>query len=446
MAVRSLDELGIPEVNSPINKAGNVKSLDELGIPTMDDPKNNSDSPAPVDSTDQSTNQELSYTDRLLQFGRGLSEVPAVLGDLGNKYIAAPAQDAKGKVVETAGKVAGLASESLGNSLKESAKDDYRIADEMRNTTYTQDTHNKFNELAGKDITPTDKTGHFLNSAGNFSLPVPGTGVLGGLTTKAIVSQGVKQSVKQAAGGLGRHTAIAAGGAASLEGTKDYRVFEEGTMGRHVEDFLQSVVGMSLADKGLSSAKKAILAKTSKNLEGIIDHSNKLVKDEAVDALEKPSLGGKILSLGAKPNHEINALAKKYDIELPFEIALGGKPHKFVSNTFLKSLFTARAYEDIIVNADKDMINAVKDKISKVSPEQVSGQTSSLRTSEFLKGEKSAIKDEYKQLYDEAYSILKPTDGVIPVDTIKGIKSMLNIPSLKASFLALKLNQLLNIF
>lgn len=429
--VKSLEELGITpiEMNTQNNNNNNgrVKSLEELGITPIKMERPADERVVSEKRGEKTPEQEsLRATDRLLQFGRGVAEVPAVLADLGSKYISAPAQDLKGKVVETAGKAAGLVSESLGKNLKESAEDDYRTAEEMRNTTYTQDTHNKFNEWAGKDITPNDMTGNFINSAGNFSFPIPGTGAFGGITAKVATSQGVKATAKQVAGGLGRNTAIGAGGAAALEGTKPFRYFEEDTMGRHVEDFLQTVVGMSLSDKGLSTAKKAILSKTSKSLEGIIEHSNGLVKQEASEALEKPSMVGKVLSLGAKPNHEVNALAKKYDIQLPFQVALRGKAQEFVSNTFLKSLFTAKVYDDIIINADKDMINAVKEKIAQVSPEQISGDIASARTREFLNEENLVIDNQVNKLYNEnAFPKLKETDRHVPENTADFIRSSL---------------------
>lgn len=429
--VKSLEELGITpiEMNTQNNNNNNgrVKSLEELGITPI-----KMERPADERVVSEKRGElppekeSLSATDRLLQFGRGVAEVPAVLADLGSKYISAPAQDIKGKVVETAGKAAGLVSESLGKNLKESAEDDYRTAEGMRNTTYTQDTHNKFNEWAGKDITPNDMTGKFINSAGNFSFPIPGTGAFGGITAKVATSQSVKATAKQVAGGLGRNTAIGAGGAAALEGTKPFRYFKEDTMGRHVEDFLQTVVGMSLADKGLSAAKKAILSKTSKSLEDIIEHSNGLVKQEASEALEEPSMVGKVFSLGAKPNHEVNALAKKYDIQLPFEVALGGSPHRFISNNFLKSVFTADVYHNIITNADKGMINAVKEKISSVSPEALSGDITSSRTREFLKEESRVIDSQIDKLYNEkAYPRLKETDKHVPQNTSAFINSVL---------------------
>ncbi|MGN6560770.1 MAG: hypothetical protein ACTHJ2_09625 [Candidatus Nitrosocosmicus sp.] len=444
----------IPEHNvEAAKKAGGVL-IEEKDIP--EDPHNanswnKKDQEQNLSTKDEE--QNLSTIDRLRQFGMGLAEVPAVVADLGDRYVAAPFELAKARGLELAGDVAGKVSETAATSLKQASKERYENVDKLRKSNYTEKVHEKFNELAGKDITPKDKTGKFLTAAGSFSFPVPGAGVLGGATVRTIASQGLKEGAKRVAGGIGKNAAVGTAGAAALEGTRDISAFKEGSVGAHVEDFLKTVVGMSLADKGLSAAKKAILSKTSKNLENIIDHSNNLIKEESIGTLEniRTKAAGKILSLGAKPNHEINALAKKYNIQLPFEVALGGKLHQFISNTFLKSLFTAQVYENVIKNADKDMINAVKEKISTISPESISGDIASSRTRDFLRSEKSEINNEVRRLYqEEAYPLLKSTDAHAPTEVVSFIKDVLennlalsaDVPGPAAKPIALYLKQI----
>ena len=379
---------------------------------------------------------ELNSVDRLLQFGQGLTEGIAGIATLGDKFIDAPIESLKGSAKELAGKAVGLVSTSGQEALHQSAQQNFQEAEKLRNRNYFEKIQPTFNEWAGKDITPKDKVGKFINAAGSFATPIPGTGAFGGITTKTIASQGVKESAKRIGSGLSKNTAIGAGGAAAVEGTRDLSITEKGSLANHVEDFVKAVFGMSLADKGLSAVKRSILEKSSKDLEGLIDHSGNFVKEEAFQALEKPTLrekaAGKILSVGAKPNKEVIEFAKKHDIQLPFQVALGGKAHNFAANNFLKSFFTAKVYDDIIINADKDMVNAVKEKLNNVSGEIINGDLASSRTKNFLEAEKESLEKLSNQLQEDAASYLKPTDMVVPKPLIDTISSMIKIPTLNA--------------
>jgi len=126
-------------------------------------------------------------------------------------------------------------------------------------------------------------------------------------------------------GAIGKHLGIAGSGAAALEGTKDYRLTNEGTTGRVVEDFLTTLSGMALGDKGLSAAKQKIVGSTENLLEKLI---NKADRTASKAASSEPNIAqkaaGKVLSLGANPNLEVNAAARAEGIDLPFEVALGG--------------------------------------------------------------------------------------------------------------------------
>lgn len=430
---KPLEELGIKPIRvfgpsdtrQPGGMGKRVKSLEELGItpirtfdaPTQPNPQNN----------------EYSYAARALQFGRGVAEIPAIFTDLGNRYVSAPVNEFAGKAKEFAGSAADYVSPDLGESLRQSAQESYKSAEEDRRSNYTSQVHEKFNEFAGRDITPTDTTGKFLNTTGNFAFPIPGTGAFGGVTAKTIAKEGIKESAKRVGGGLARNTAVGAGGAALLEGTKDSRLSEEGTALRAVEDFVQTLFGMTLADKGLSKAKSLILKKTE---DGIINNlKTKGLYEGAKQSLKdtKESLAGRALAKGAKPNQEVNAIAREEGIQLPFQVALGGDVHKFLSNTALKSLFVKRAYKEVIENADRDMINSVISKIDNISPEAISGEIASERAATFLKGEEQAVDAEVKRLYEHSDSLLKPTDTVLPKETIKTVKSMLQkVRALKA--------------
>lgn len=358
--------------------------------------------------------EELSYGDRALQFARGSATIPAIGADLVNNYVAAPALNAVGGVAELASKGAGYVSQEAADVLQQGADAAYKARDFYKESNLTGNVAAGFNELAGKDITPKDTTGKILNAAGEFSFPLSN------------VAKGAK-GLKEVGGAAGKHLGVAAAGGAALEGTKDYRITEEGTMGRVVEDFLQTVMGMSMADKGLSAAKRKIVDSTEKTL-------SKLTKNVERDALKlDPSQDAnalqrglaKVLSLGANPNIEANAAAAAEGVQLPFEVALNGRPQKFLANTGLKSLFVTKAYNNVIEHADRDMIKAVKSKIDQINPTQLDGELSSLNALEHLTSEKSLIGKEVNKLYENASSLLKETDAVKPESMYKAMNDIL---------------------
>lgn len=355
----------------------------------------------------EDTGPELGFTDRLLQFGRGVAEVPAVAADLTNRYVAAPALNAVGGATQLAGKAAGLVSEDAGNFLEDKAQDVYKARDYYKNTDVSGQVGEGFNKLAGKDITPKDKTGKILKAAGEFSFPLSN------------VVKGAK-TAGEAAAAVGKHVGVAAGGATALEGTKDLSLFKEDSLGHHVEDFLKTVVGMSIADKGLSAAKKKILGNIGEDLEKVVGDFS---KGEKRSVGEK--VAGKVLSVGAKPNAEVNAIAEKEGIQLPFEVALGGKPQKFLANTGLKSFFVGKAYNQVIEHADRDMINAVKTKLDTIDPNVLSGELASIEALGHLKSEKDLIKKEYSALYEHSNSLMKEFDKVKPQHTYEAMRNIL---------------------
>lgn len=391
-----LNELGIPTIAPQNSSQGRRKAipLQELGIPIIQNqnvPSNNT--------------EELSYGDRALQFGRGLATIPAVGADLVNNYVAAPALNAVGGAAEVAAKGAGVVSSGAEEFLNDAAQKAYGARDFYKESNLAGNVSDAFNEAAGKDITPKDTTGKILNAAGEFSFPVSNV-VKGAKTTGQVL------------GAIGKHLGIAGAGGAALEGTKDYRLTNEGTAGRVVEDFLTTLTGMALGDKGLSAAKEKIVGSTENILEKLLNKADKTSVKAASSS--EPNIfqkgAAKVLSKGANPNLEVNAAARAEGIDLPFEVALGGKVQKFLANTGLKSLFVTKAYNNVIENADRDMINAVKSKIDQINPMQLDGELASLNAKEFLKSEKSAIKSESDRLYDRQSSILKETDNIKPLN------------------------------
>lgn len=417
-----LSELGIPTISTPARRK--AIPLQELGIPVIQNQNTQFNNP-----------EELSYGDRALQFGRGLATIPAVGADLVNNYVAAPVLNAVGGAAELASKGASAISSNAEEFLNDAAQSAYRARDFYRKSDLTGNVSEAFNEAAGKDITPKDTTGKILNAAGEFSFPVSNV-VKGAKTTGQVL------------GAIGKHLGIAGSGAAALEGTKGYRLTDEGTTGRVVEDFLTTLTGMAAGDKGLSAAKQKIVGGTENILERLLNKADrtatKAASSEKVNAFQKGA--AKALSLGANPNLEVNAAAREAGIDLPFEVALGGKFQKFLANTGLKSLFVTKAYNNVIENADRDMINAVKNKIDQINPTQLDGELASINAKDFLQSEKSAIKSESDRLYDKRNSLLKDTDKAKPINGFEFANKILPelsaaSPSEKMDFVAKKISR-----
>lgn len=456
MALKSLDELGIKAVNRDANSLNRdkpfirqgqnlsdttdnnnkrLKSLEELGIQPIQRIEHANKEPS-RQAEGSPIEEELSYRDRALQFARGAANIPAVGADLVNNYVAAPLLNVAGGAAELASKGAGYLSKDAEDVLQQGADAAYKARDFYKESNLTGNVSEAFNELAGKDISPTDTTGKILNATGEFAFPFSN------------VAKGAK-GIGQAAGAVGKHLGVAAAGGATLEGTKDYRVTQEGTTGRIVEDFLQTVMGMSMADKGLSAAKRKIVDSTEKTLSKLANKTErqalKLDPSENVNSLQKGL--AKILSVGANPNIEANAAAKAEGIQLPFEVALNGKAQKFLANTGLKSLFVTKGYNNVIEHADRDMINAVKKKIDEINPTQLDGELSSIKALDHLKSEDALIGNEVNKLYGRSSSLLKETDAVKPEEMYGAMNDILSkispaSPSKDMQFVASRISRI----
>lgn len=387
----------------PVTQSPQIKKIQSPDGKIWDIPEHNVQ--AALDRGGKIYQEGLSYGDRALQFGRGVASIPAVGADLVNNYIAAPVLNAIGGATELASKGASAISADAGEFLNDAAQKAYKARDFYKKSDLAGNISEAFNEAAGKDITPKDTTGKILNAAGEFSFPVSNV-VKGAKTTGQVL------------GAIGKHLGIAGSGATALEGTKDYRLTDEGTVGRVIEDFLTTLSGMALGDKGLSAAKKKIVDSSENILENVINRANRATPkppaSEKVGALKKGA--AKVLSLGANPNLEVNAAARAEGVDLPFEVALGGKFQKFLANTGLKSLFVTKAYNNVIEHADRDMINAVKSKIDQINPMQFDGELASANAKTFLESEKASVKKETKRLYDHQRSLLKETDKAKPTN------------------------------
>lgn len=393
----------------------------------------------PLNESPQATEsvpQELSTMDRLLQFGKGVGTTYGAIADIGNKYINAPLANLEGKIVETAGKGASYISPSAGDYLQEKAQDIYKDAENLNKSNTVGYVKERVNEIAGKDITPTDKLGRFLQGAGELGAPFP-------FGLSAVAKAGsVAKGAKALVGNVGRQVTLGAGGSAAVEESRDTKLFKDIPIFDQLEDFATAIFGMVLTDKGLSIAKKKILGDVSKSLNQVEGAAQKAsqAKADLKDVGITNKVVGKLISTGSAPEKEVIAAAKKEGINLPFNVALNGSAQNFIANNFLQSVFVSRAYKDVIKNADKDMIDAVLNKINQISPENIGKTGSSAQAKEFLTQEKALIKDESDQLYKIADSYAKPTDvvSVSPVvEAIQNIKPLVakaDLPSKDMKF------------
>lgn len=396
----------LPQENADFstNDMGNDEPIQIDYYPKTFEPLNPSDT----------NNKELSYGERAAQFASGLANIPATAVDLTNQYIASPVLNATGGALQLAGKGASYVSEDAGQFLENKAQDAYKARDFYGNSNVSEKVAESFNKAAEKDITPKDTIGKILHMTGEFSFPLSN------------VAKGAK-TVSQGAKAITKHLAGAAGGATAVEEGKNYKYFKDDSVGGHVEDFLHAVVGMTIADKGLSGAKKIIVNDIGKDLskyikdEGIIEG----LKQGATNAIAKP------YSKFANPKKIINKLAKQEGIDLPFQVKLGGKFNAFLANTYLKSLFTNKVYDTVIEKADTDMINAVKNKINQINPEQATGDSASLRAADFLQQDAKNTKEVVRKLYDESNSKITEKDAIKPVNTFKAMHDI--FPKIKAA-------------
>jgi hypothetical protein len=394
----------------------------------------------PLDNAEEKEQQppELSTIDRLLQLGRGAAMSYAALSDLGNRYIEAPTANLQGKVLETVGKGAGYISPEAGDYLKGKAQSYYQDAERLGKSDSQQDVGKKFNEFAGKDITPRDALGRFLDVTGGLGTPLP-IGL--GPVVKA-AKTGVNEGAKALARNVGKQFTLGAGGAAALEGTREHRLFDDSPVLKELEEFAITVFGMALGDKGLSLAKQKILGDTSKKF---TDFMGAAADPELKGVSKTEKVMGKILATGSAPESELIAAAKKEGINLPFHLLLNGSTHKFIANNILQSYFTSEIYRNIVRNADQEMIDSVVKKINAIGPEDIGKSAASEQAKGFLKEQKTLISKESSELYNIADSYAKPSDLVSskPIleafNEVREIALKTPVPSKEINFVLQKL-------
>lgn len=257
-------------------------------------------------------------------------------------------------------------------------------------------------KLAGRPLTPDrdDTLGKVIHTAGELSLPFPGSGYIKAAGT------GLKPLVKT----LAREGAIAGSASTALHTTPS--ITDEGTAGRGLEDLGKMIIGGSL---GKTAATKTI----AKDIENLASQGR--------FKTPKTSLVAKIITMGAKPNAEALRIAEKHGIELPINVGMGSTPLNFINNNYLKSMFTSQVYKDVFKKADEKMIGKVKGAIDSLGSSELKPNEASAQFKNFLKEDEKIFKKEVSTLYDDASKLLKEGEVVIPSNAGKSIRNGIEI-------------------
>jgi len=333
-----------------------------------------------LQNPEQNAEPEYSWGDRALQVARGVAKTYGGIADLASEY-------RQGHPTMMA---------DLATNFEPVQK----VPEGAEIPKVTPILTGKIDEFSGKDLTPTDDTGKFLEGVGEFAapLPVPGNGA-----AVKTVEKGVKAFTK----GLGKKVvkevvpAVSASAAVNLTP----ELTEEGSAGRVIEDLAKIIIGTKAGDK-LSSPEVLRAVKRITNLK---------------DTSEKTA--AKLLSMGSTPNKEILDLAKEKGIELPFNIGANNKSHNFLANNYLKSMFVSDAYKQVLKNADEQMVNSVKNAIDTLGDSRLLPNEASSEYRNFLKQDELKFKAGANKLYDEARDLLKTTESITPKNTIESLQS-----------------------
>lgn len=156
---------------------------------------------------------------------------------------------------------------------------------------------------------------------------------------------------------------------------------------------------------------------------------------------------GKAISLMGEPVQAVEHLAKKYNLDLPFNIRIQGPTANFMANIGMSSIFRAKKYNDLLEKAPKQLVDNITKKIDTIHPENLGSKEVSQQYKEFLQKEQEKVQSEYGELYDKARSYLKPNEKISmnhTVSALKDLKDMLSAPSPSApqKFVMRKVNEL----
>lgn len=133
---------------------------------------------------------------------------------------------------------------------------------------------------------------------------------------------------------------------------------------------------------------------------------------------------GQAMSKLGKPSAEIENLAKKEGITLPFNIRLKGPVSNFLANTGLNSVFTAQKYKDFIENSPKQVMDRIVKRIDEVHPENIGSEASSKEAQHYMTKEQEEIENNAKNIYETAETFLTDKDKVKIDPVIKAMHEL----------------------
>jgi hypothetical protein len=256
------------------------------------------------------------------------------------------------------------------------------LEEQLPKESYSQMAGNKYDELMNIKRNPNEEPS-ISQTAGEILSPTPFSKFVNPI-----------KNVGKAAKAFGKAVLESAGSATALHTLPN--VTKEGSL---PEDLAKTVIGAK-AGSSLTNLSKAL--PTTKNF-------------------------ARIASIGADPNVEALKLAEKHGIELPVNVGMNSTPLNWGSNVLSKSVFSSKKFKESLQKSNQSMMSAVKRNIDNLGINDVEPSVAAQEFNNFLKSEENQIKSAVDVQYDDARSLLKPTDAIVPKNTIKTIDEMKEI-------------------
>ena len=318
------------------------------------------------------------------------------LAQSANQMVAAPLLNLAGGAAQGIGYLGGQISPEFQQGAENLAQKAYQARD------YYQKPVEVFGNV------PEDTLANIAKKSGEMFLPIPG-----GVAIKG--TQAAAKSFPHLAKDIGQ----AVGAGTALETFKNVPL----TGSEGIDDLLKSVAGMALANKAMAPRN----AKMVKALDTTVS--------EAAQArpIVEAALG-KALSIGAKPEKAILEAAKETQTSLPANIKLNSWWSHFLANNIFKSIFTGKAWKDVVENSDKSVVNSWKENIDKIHPKDIAHDTANLEYEKALKSEVETTEKQADKLFEYQNEALNSNDKVVPNQTIENIRKV--VGNLKSASLS----------
>lgn len=356
---------------------------------------------------------EPSLLDRTREFGQGVAKGLGTLPDLANQYVAAPAVHLTGLAAEGASYVADKAgfentSKAIGN-----------FANKAHELGYQYQNSNIGEQLANASVLQTDtipdETSDVLKASGStatdlipFSLTTKGVGLItkaGGQFAAPWLTRlnnflKVDINAKNAASFAG----MGAGG--ELARSKDPETSES-------ENVLREVLG------GIAGGITAVplATKPLQALSSLIKDPLKPIRTIATETKDIFYSTAAFLLRGNKLNTEAIEAAKKLGVQLTPKDLSNSAIAAFTQNNLLNSIFTSKAYHEVIENSSKALIESIDETLSKVGTkiegtESESALSTGIRDyQDLLKQQNEEWRNESSKLYDKAMNLISTKDA-----------------------------------